>query len=155
MRKKNHDEFDKDDFEESEEETEEGLDTDEVEAETDEEPEVKDEAVVVEDFAVVPPKEVEEDEWSDTPEREGWIIIGWAADRTTANFVVETLKSYDITAVVESKSGFLGDVGLTLSAGFEDSHGAYEIWTPEEGAEEAIGLAEMVGGDKWESADIE
>ena len=102
-------------------------------------------------------KEVEigDDDWSENKERDGWVIIGWAQDKITANFVVETLKSYDMTAVLESKSGFLGDVGLALNPAFEDIGGAYEIWVQYDNAEEAQGLAEMVAGDKWESADVE
>ncbi|MFQ5606530.1 MAG: hypothetical protein ACE5GA_01180 [Candidatus Zixiibacteriota bacterium] len=83
-----------------------------------------------------------------------WITLGRALDRVTAGFVIETLQSYEIPAMMDSKSGYLGDVGLTaISSVFENPTGAYEIRVPAECAEEALGIAEMVGGGQWEPAD--
>ncbi len=88
------------------------------------------------------------DEQSDHKE---WIVLGQAPDRMTANFIVETLRSYDIPAVVDSKSGFLGDTGLTaLSSVFSSPTGAYAIMVPVTKTEEALDIAGMVGGERWE-----
>lgn len=82
-----------------------------------------------------------------------WTILGQAPDRMMANFIVETLRTYDIPAVVDSKSGFLGDTGLTaLSSVFSNPTGAYAVMVPSAKAEEALPIAEMVGGEKWEPA---
>ncbi len=82
-----------------------------------------------------------------------WAILGQAPDRMTADFIVETLRTYDIPAVVDSRSGFLGDTGLTaLSSVFSNPTGAYSVMVPVEKTEEALEIAKMVGGEHWEPA---
>lgn len=91
------------------------------------------------------------DSGDDSGDHEEWIVLGQAPDRMTADFIIETLRSYDIPAVVDSKSGFLGDTGLTaLSSVFSSPTGAYAVMVPVSKAEEALGIAEMVGGERWE-----
>lgn len=88
---------------------------------------------------------------NESGDHEEWIVLGQAPDRMTADFIIETLRSYDIPAVVDSKSGFLGDTGLTaLSSVFSSPTGAYAVMVPVSKAEEALGIAEMVGGERWE-----
>jgi hypothetical protein len=99
------------------------------------------------------------DSWSDSDsydENVGdatWVVIGFVSDRVMADFVINSLRSYEIPAVLNSKSGFFGTVGMTsVELPFSGGTGAYEILTIAEKAEEACDIAGMVGGDKWEPA---
>ncbi len=46
-------------------------------------------------------------------ESSSWIVIGYVPDKITADFVMDSLKSYDIPAALNSKSGFFGAIGMT------------------------------------------
>ncbi len=82
-----------------------------------------------------------------------WIVIGYVGDKLTADFVMESLESYEIPAVLNSKSGFLGAIGLSsIESPFSGNVAAYEILTIAEKVEEACDIAGMVAGDKWEPA---
>lgn len=82
-----------------------------------------------------------------------WIVLGRANDRLTADYIVETLRSYDIPAALNSRAGFLGDAGLTgLSSIFGNTVAAYEILTSAKKREEALDIASMAAGDNWERA---
>ncbi len=96
---------------------------------------------------------VESDSSDDIPKDATWVVIGFVSDRVTADFVIESLRSYEIPAVLNSKSGFFGTIGMTsLEMPFSGGSGAYEILTVTEKVEEASDIAGMVAGDKWESA---
>ena len=89
----------------------------------------------------------------EVPSDATWIVVGNVADRVTADFVIESLRSYEIPAVLNSKSGFFGTIGMTsLESPFSGSSGAYEILTVSEKVKEACDIASMVAGDKWEPA---
>ena len=43
-----------------------------------------------------------------------WVVVGEIEDKISADFAREALKSYDIPAVIFSRSGFFGRVGLPV-----------------------------------------
>ena len=78
-----------------------------------------------------------------------WVRLGYIEDKISADFAKETLKSYDIPAVVFSKSGFFGNVGLPLPTFFSSKPMLFEISVPEVCAEEAVDLLNMTLGEQW------
>ena len=97
-------------------------------------------------------EEWQEPESDDSPDESGsWIVIGYVPDKITADFVMDSLKSYDIPAALNSKSGFFGAIGMTsVESPFFGAGGAYEILTLDDHVEEASDIATMIAGDKWE-----
>lgn len=91
--------------------------------------------------------EFEESEANDT-----WTVIGSASDKLMADHILDALRSDGFKAVLKNRSGYFGDVGLTLTSVFGSAEGAYEILTPTDQAGNASEIAEMIGGDSWESA---
>lgn len=77
---------------------------------------------------------------------EGWVTIGSVDTRITADFVFETLKSYEIPAVVLSRSGYFGNFGLTLQPFYSAGHGLFDISVPASHKEEAEDIFKMVTG---------
>lgn len=84
-----------------------------------------------------------------TLEPDGWVMVGYVADKISADYVKEVLGSYEIPAVVLSKSGFFGQAGLMLQGFYKTGAQAYEISVPAEAVEEATGILDMILGDKW------
>jgi hypothetical protein len=83
-------------------------------------------------------------------EREAWVLIGFIADKLSADFAKETLSAYEIPAVVVSKSGFFGNVGLTLTEFYSGKSGQFEVSVPTSQVEEAVELLVMTLGAKWQ-----
>lgn len=80
-----------------------------------------------------------------------WVVIGFASDKLTADYIIESLRSYNIPSTLNSKSGYLGDIGMTnVSSLFGAGPGAYEVLVVADRVEEAMGIAEMVAGENWE-----
>jgi hypothetical protein len=67
----------------------------------------------------------------------------------SADYAKETLGSYEIPAVVISKSGFFGQAGLTFHSFYKNEAHLFEVSVPVEFIEEAVGVLDMVLGDKW------
>jgi hypothetical protein len=86
----------------------------------------------------------------ETSEPGEWTLIGAVADKLSADFARETLSTYDIPAVVMSKSGFFGNIGLTLTSFYNGKQGLFEISVPAECSEEASELLAMTLGEKWQ-----
>lgn len=86
----------------------------------------------------------------DPEEKDAWMVLGEIDNKLAADFAEETLKSYNIPAVVISKSGFFGNLGLTLTP-FHNSRqsGAFEVSVLESFAEEASEILTMAVGDAW------
>jgi hypothetical protein len=78
-----------------------------------------------------------------------WIFVGLIEDKMSADFAKETLKSYNIPAVIFSKSGFFGDAGLLLNPFYSQSSGQYEVSVPSDFVEEANDILLITLGDKW------
>jgi hypothetical protein len=84
------------------------------------------------------------------PGEGAWVLLGFISDSISADYAREVLKSYEIPAVVISKSGFFGQAGLTLPGFYKAGSQLFEVSTPEEHIEEATGVLDMVLGDKWQ-----
>ena len=82
--------------------------------------------------------------------RPDWIVIGTIDDKLSADFAREALKSYEIPAVIISRSGFFGNIGLTLNP-FHNTKAvaAFEVTVPDGYVEEAVQVLEMVAGARW------
>jgi len=86
----------------------------------------------------------------ESEESHRWMVLGEIDNKLAADFARETLKSYNIPAVILSKSGFFGTVGLTLTPFHNATQsGAFEVSVPEPFAEEAAELLTMAVGDAW------
>ena len=78
-----------------------------------------------------------------------WVLVGYIADNVSADYAKEVLQSYQVTAVVISKSGFFGKIGLTLQSFYSAGAQLFEVMVPIDQVEEAVGLLDMILGDKW------
>lgn len=84
---------------------------------------------------------------------ESWQVIGNIADPINAGFAKEVLKSYEVPAVVISKSGFFGTVGLNLPTFYKAGIDLFEVRVPSDRIEEANDLLTMALGDAWTPVD--
>lgn len=82
-----------------------------------------------------------------------WILLGAVMDKVSADFAREVLASYKIPAVVISKSGFFGNVGLTLHTFYKPGSSLFEVTVLKEHVEEAAGVLDMALGDRWQKKD--
>ncbi len=78
-----------------------------------------------------------------------WVVLGTIENKLYADFAKETLDSYDIPAVVISKDGFFGDIGLPLRPFYNSKSAPFEISVQLAYREEAIEILNMTIGDKW------
>lgn len=76
-----------------------------------------------------------------------WVIVGETGNRTLADFAINGLKSYEIPAVLKSKGGFFGSIGLPLRSLKTGKLDLFEILVPAEFEEEAKGLVKIFLGD--------
>lgn len=80
---------------------------------------------------------------------EGWLMIGSVPDKVTADFAKETLAAYEIPAVVMSRSGYFGQIGLTLTSFYSGQAEQFEVSVPVAHREEASELLAATLGDRW------
>jgi hypothetical protein len=78
-----------------------------------------------------------------------WVRIGSIADNVSADFAREVMCTYEIPAVVISRSGFLGQAGLALPRFYKAGVCLFEVSVPADVVEEACGILDMVLGDTW------
>jgi hypothetical protein len=78
-----------------------------------------------------------------------WVKIGSIADCLSADFAREVLCSYEIPAVVISRSGFFGQAGLTLTRFYKSGASLFEVSVPSDVIEEACGVLDMTLGETW------
>ncbi len=78
-----------------------------------------------------------------------WVILGVIDDKLHADFAEEMLKSCKIPAVVLSKSGFFGNVGLLFNPIYTNTTPAFEISVPRQYLEEATDVLDMALGNKF------
>jgi len=83
----------------------------------------------------------------------GWVVLGTIEDKISADFARETLETYEIPAVVFSRSGFFGQAGLPLNPFYSSQSASFEVSVPSEHAEEAAGILDMAVGDNWQRKD--
>ncbi len=77
-------------------------------------------------------------------------MLGIIEEQPFADLARETLRSLNIPAVIVSRSGFFGNVGLPLNSVFDNGKlGVFEISVPLEFIEEATEALDMTLGDKW------
>ncbi len=93
-------------------------------------------------------RDLEEDE--EDQKEQPWVVIGTIADKISADFARETLKAYEIPAVIVSKSGYFGTIGLTLTHFYSGGQALFEVSVPQGVLEEADELLRMTIGDKWQ-----
>jgi hypothetical protein len=79
-----------------------------------------------------------------------WVMLGIIQDKLSADFAKETLKSYEIPAIIISRSGFFGNVGLPLNPFYSTRSPLFEISVLSVHVKEASGILDMTLGDKWE-----
>jgi len=82
-----------------------------------------------------------------------WMSLGYIEDKVHADLAREVLKDAEIPAVIISKSGFFGDLGLPLHPFYGGSSSSFEVWTPMQCADEAVEMLDMTLGDKWRRQD--
>ena len=87
---------------------------------------------------------------SDSSSKEDWVIVGRIMDKTSADYAIESLESYQIPAVVFSESGFFGQAGLKLPSVTGKGLGQFQIKVPDSYIEEAVGILDMILGENWE-----
>ncbi len=78
-----------------------------------------------------------------------WVVLGAIENKMYADFAKEALESYHIPAVVISKDGFFGNIGLPLRPFYDSQSAPFEISVPAVYIEEAVEILNMVVGDKW------
>lgn len=78
-----------------------------------------------------------------------WVCVGYVNDPASAGLVEETMKSCNIPAVVISKSGFFGSVGLPLNPLFSSASAKFEIKVPSTFLEEATDVLDATLGENW------
>lgn len=83
-------------------------------------------------------------------DEQGWVVLGMVDSKPFADMARETLKSCEIPAVVISKSGFFGNVGLPLNPIYESKPASFEISVPADYQDEAIDVLDATLGDKWQ-----
>lgn len=83
-------------------------------------------------------------------EETGWTLLGTIRDKVSADFAQEVLTSYEIPAVVISKSGFFGQAGLTFNTFYKAGSSLFEISVPTEHVQEACEILTMAVGDNWQ-----
>ncbi len=82
-----------------------------------------------------------------------WITLGAIEDKFSADFAKETLASYEIPAVILSKSGFFGNIGLPLNPFYKTGTALFEVMVPKEFIQEASDILDMTLGEKWQRKD--
>lgn len=83
-------------------------------------------------------------------ERTDWVVLGMVDGKPFADLARETLKSLNIPAVVISKSGFFGNVGLPLNPIYESKPSSFEISVPATYQDEAMEVLEATLGERWQ-----
>ncbi len=98
-----------------------------------------------------------DNELSNCPKcNKGWVVIGCVKDKTSADYAIETLKSYDVPGILFSESGFFGQAGLNLPSPSGKNMGMFKIQVPSELAKDAVNVMNMILGDSWDNTlDIE
>jgi len=83
-------------------------------------------------------------------ESSDFVVIGSVPDQMTADFAREVLESCEIPAIVRSRSGFFGTVGLTLPSFYNAGAPQFELMAPESLAEDANEVLHEALGDRWQ-----
>ncbi len=79
-----------------------------------------------------------------------WKQIGFITDKISADHAVDVLQAYEIKAVVMSKSGFFGQIGLPLNPFYSTGSAQFQISVPENDAKEAVEILNVTLGNNWQ-----
>ena len=88
--------------------------------------------------------EVGDDETENT-----WVVVGCINDKISADFALETLRSFEIPAILISRAGFFGNAGLPLHPFYDPKAAMFEISVPFDRCEEAIEILDMTVKGSW------
>jgi hypothetical protein len=72
----------------------------------------------------------------------------------TADFAREVLESCEIPAVVLSRSGFFGTIGLTLPSFYKSGAAPFELSVPQSLVDEANEALTSALGDHWQKKEL-
>lgn len=86
---------------------------------------------------------------AEAEEVEEWVMLGIIEDKLHADLAKETLNSCRIPAVVMSKSGFFGNIGLFLNPFYTNASAAFEISVPANFLDEAVDVLDSTVGTKF------
>jgi hypothetical protein len=78
-----------------------------------------------------------------------WVVLGYLKDKLSAELARDVLVSAEIPAVLFSKSGFFGNIGLPLNPIYGGRSEAFEISVPKDCEEEASEVLDAVLSGKW------
>ena len=82
-------------------------------------------------------------------DKDEWLIIGDIDDRVSADFAKEALNSHGVPAVIFSRSGFFGNIGLPLHPFYKPGGGIFDIAVQSRFREEAVEILDIILGDRW------
>ena len=100
----------------------------------------------IEDICPVCKREMNDGDENST----GWEMIGTIDNKVSADLAKEILESSGIPAVVISRSGFFGDLGLPLDSFYSQKPGTFELSVPTVRKEEAMEILSMTIGQDWD-----
>lgn len=89
----------------------------------------------------------------DETDEVNWVVVGEIDDKISADFAREILSSYEIPAVIFSRSGFFGSAGLPLNPFYKAGSALFEVSVPEGYREEALDILDSTLGSKWHGKD--
>ncbi len=78
-----------------------------------------------------------------------WVVVGCINDKISADFALETLRSFDIPAILISRAGFFGSAGLLLHPFYDPKAAMFEISVPFDRCEEAVEILDMTVKGSW------
>ncbi|MFH1688457.1 MAG: hypothetical protein ABIE70_13175 [bacterium] len=88
-------------------------------------------------------------------EQDRWVCLGYLDTPWSAELARETLKSLGIPVVVQSRDGYFGSVGLTLTPFFKKGRHQFTISVPAAQAAEAAQNLDLTLGEQWIKGDDE
>jgi len=84
---------------------------------------------------------------------DSWVTLGSVDNHPLAEMARETLSTQDIPAVVVSRDGYFGNVGLNLNPFFKTGGPRFLLSVPAALLDDAIEVMNMTLGDNWIEGD--
>jgi len=79
-----------------------------------------------------------------------WVVLGSIESKLYADYARESLNAFGIPAVVLSKEGFFGSIGLPLRPFYGSASAPFEISVPAAYVEEAAEILDVIINNKWQ-----
>jgi hypothetical protein len=108
-----------------------------------------------EDLVEELPDGFDEDATDESVSYDDWINIARLNDWSTAEMLVEALRTKGIPAVVISRAGHFGQLTAVPAAAASSLGGGYSILVPADFVSDADREAEAILGEEWEKARLE